>query len=274
MRIPEIPGERITDSIASATQSQQLASHDELATELKIAQSNLSLASAHSEFLEETLRRRESRTSASHLMSRQHSTGEQVPGLASHAGSRPGSAGDANDAAGGGAGLFGLGLSSEPDAGGGGAKSFFRLPSRRKSPNPGAPAADSAASVPLTRRLRSVGSSPVLNKGFFSSEPAPPLPAQPRGSPSLEVPASPDPNSGAASTTSPLAAEVFVLRTQVSSLETECTALRSTNASLRRNNESLVGKCAELEKTKDDLMSELENLSVELFSEANALVSP
>jgi len=35
----------------------------------------------------------------------------------------------------------------------------------------------------------------------------------------------------------------------------------------------MVKKCADLEKTKEDLMSELENLSVELFSEANALVS-
>lgn len=35
----------------------------------------------------------------------------------------------------------------------------------------------------------------------------------------------------------------------------------------------MVKKCVDLEKTKEDLMSELENLSVELFSEANALVS-
>jgi len=43
---------------------------------------------------------------------------------------------------------------------------------------------------------------------------------------------------------------------------------------MKRNNEMMVKKCVDLEKTKEDLMSELENLSVELFSEANALVSP
>lgn len=170
-------------------------------------------------------------------------------------------------------GLFGLGLTSEPDAGG--AKSFFRLPSKRRSPNPAGPSTAESAGSTFTRRLRSVGSSPALNKGFFSSEPAPPLP--PRASTSTtaskEFSISPNPSVDTGSAASPLAAEVFSLRTQVSSLETECTALRSSNASLKRNNETLVSKCAELEKTKDDLLSELENLSVELFSEANALVS-
>ncbi|POY73067.1 hypothetical protein BMF94_3905 [Rhodotorula taiwanensis] len=257
--------------------SQQLASHDELATELKIAQSNLSLASAHSEFLEETLRRRESRNSASHLMARQHSTGESLPSLNSQ--SRRGSTDVASPESGGAGGLFGLGLSTEADAGG--AKSFFRLPSKRKSPNPAAPAPSAQQSMEsggmqFARRLRSVGSSPALNKGFFSSEPAPPLPLPPRESTSTvsstDFPSSPVPADEVGITT-PLAAEVFALRAQVSSLETECTALRSTNASLKRNSETLVAKCAELEKTKDDLLSELENLSVELFSEANALVA-
>ncbi|GAA5962836.1 hypothetical protein JCM8115_001972 [Rhodotorula mucilaginosa] len=251
--------------------SQQLASHDELATELKIAQSNLSLASAHSEFLEETLRRRDSRNSASHLMSRQHSTGEQLPGLPSQ--SRRGSADVPAHDSGAATGLFGLGLSAEPDATG--AKSFFRLPSKRRSPNPAAPAASESTASTFTRRLRSVGSSPALNKGFFSSEPAPPLP--PRASTSTtasnEFGTSPNPSIDTGNSASPLAAEVFSLRTQVASLETECTALRSNNASLKRNNETLVNKCADLEKTKDDLLSELENLSVELFSEANALVA-
>ncbi|GAA5862777.1 hypothetical protein JCM3774_001918 [Rhodotorula dairenensis] len=251
--------------------SQQLALHDELTTELKIAQSNLSLASAHSEFLEETLRRREARTSASHLMSRQHSTGEQLPGLPSQ--SRRGSADASSQDAGAATGLFGLGLTSEPDAGG--AKSFFRLPSKRRSPNPGVPGPAESTGSTFTRRLRSVGSSPALNKSFFSSEPVPPLP--PRASTSTiasnEFSVSPNSSVDTGPSATPLAAEVFSLRTQVSSLETECTALRSSNASLKRNNETLVGKCAELEKTKDDLLSELENLSVELFSEANALVA-
>lgn len=270
---PEIPfsaaRSRLTLTVED-TQSQQLASHDELATELKIAQSNLSLASAHSEFLEETLRRRDSRNSASHLMSRQHSTGEQLPGLPSQ--SRRGSADVPAHDSGAATGLFGLGLSAEPDATG--AKSFFRLPSKRRSPNPAAPAASESTASTFTRRLRSVGSSPALNKGFFSSEPAPPLP--PRASTSTtasnEFGTSPNPSIDTGNSASPLAAEVFSLRTQVASLETECTALRSNNASLKRNNETLVNKCADLEKTKDDLLSELENLSVELFSEANALV--
>lgn len=241
-------------------QSHQLATHDDLAAQLKIAQSNLALAETHSEFLEDTLRRRESLSSGSHAMAPHHSG----PGT-----QRRGSA-DTNESGGLG-GLFGLGLSGDAEANGG-AKSFFRLPSKRK-PTPSNSSSNSMP-APNSRGLRSVASSPLLKDA--SPNPASPT-DQPRFSTStfssidessLSVPV----NGGGNSPT--FSRELFALQTQVSSLETECAALRSNNGSLKRSNETLVGKCAELEKTTEDLMSELENLSVELFSEANTLVRP
>ncbi|GAA5923186.1 hypothetical protein JCM3775_007460 [Rhodotorula graminis] len=242
--------------------TQQLATHDDLAAQLKIAQSNLALAETHSEFLEDTLRRRESVSSSSHAMARHHSG----PGA-----QRRGSADTPEQSSLGG--LFGLGLSADGDASGG-AKSFFRLPSKRKPTTSNASSASNSLPPPTSRGLRSVASSPLLKD--VSPNPASPT-DQPRfssstfssidESSSLSVPF----NSGGNSPTFPR--ELFALQAQVSSLETECTALRSNNASLKRSNETLVAKCAELEKTTEDLMSELENLSVELFSEANTLVA-
>ncbi|GAA5905595.1 hypothetical protein JCM8208_005781 [Rhodotorula glutinis] len=241
--------------------TQQLATHDDLAASLKIAQSNLALAETHSEFLEDTLRRRESVSSSSHAMARHHSG----PGT-----QRRGSADTPEQSSLGG--LFGLGLSADGDASGG-AKSFFRLPSKRKPTTSNASSASNSLPAPPSRGLRSVASSPLLKD--VSPNPASPT-DQPRFSSStfssidessLSVPF----NSGGNSPTFPR--ELFALQAQVSSLETECTALRSNNASLKRSNETLVAKCAELEKTTEDLMSELENLSVELFSEANTLVA-
>ncbi|GAA5846730.1 hypothetical protein JCM9279_003432 [Rhodotorula babjevae] len=242
--------------------TQQLATHDDLAAQLKIAQSNLALAETHSEFLEDTLRRRESVSSSSQAMARHHSG----PGT-----QRRGSADTPEQSSLGG--LFGLGLSADGDASSGGAKSFFRLPSKRKPTTSSASSASNSLPAPPSRGLRSVASSPLLKDA--SPNPASPT-DQPRFSSStfssidessLSVPF----NSGGTSPTFPR--ELFALQAQVSSLETECTALRSNNASLKRSNETLVAKCAELEKTTEDLMSELENLSVELFSEANTLVA-
>ncbi|BGP27590.1 proteophosphoglycan ppg4 [Rhodotorula toruloides] len=217
----------------------QLSRHDELAKQLKIAQSEYALAASHAEHLEETLRRRESRSSASLAMARAHSGGADRL-LSPVPPARRGSSDAATEGTGGG--LFGLGLSSDGD----GAKGFFRLPSKRKT------TPSNASTVSLSA-------------------------ANSTGQPSISSSAaaiSPDPSKA-----SPLVngsihnAEIFSLQTTISSLEHERTALRSTSDSLRRNNEMLVVKCAELEKTKDDLMSELENLSVELFSEANTLVA-
>jgi len=252
----------LSTDVLTLPQTQQLATHDDLAAQLKIAQSNLALAETHSEFLEDTLRRRESVSSGSHAMARHHSG----PGT-----QRRGSADTPEQSSLGG--LFGLGLSADGDASGG-AKSFFRLPSKRKPTTSNASSASNSHPPPSSRGLRSVASSPLLKD--VSPNPASPT-EQPRFSSStfssidessLSVPF----NSGGTSPTFPR--ELFALQAQVSSLETECAALRSNNASLKRSNETLVSKCAELEKTTEDLMSELENLSVELFSEANTLVRP
>ncbi|GAA6018843.1 hypothetical protein JCM11491_006883 [Sporobolomyces phaffii] len=264
--------------------SQQLATHDELAAQLKIAQSNLTLAETHSEFLEETLRRRE------------------VSG---------GSSGVRNSAS-----MQRNGRSTTADEGGpedtatstssNGARSFFRLPTasssssstpsltasnKRKATVPPTPL--SFVSAHSTPALRSVASSPRLGGGGSS----PTLPSRsptgtshPRFSTStvssLDSAApnihpsrpslSPNPSTQSLPNPSPspsLLQDFHSLRTAYRDLETECTALRVNEESLRRSNEIMVKKCADLEKTKDDLMSELENLSVELFSEANALVA-
>ncbi|BGP20012.1 hypothetical protein JCM10213v2_008147 [Rhodosporidiobolus nylandii] len=249
--------------------SHQLSTHDELAAQLKIAQSNLTLAETHSEFLEETLRRRDSRSSAQ--MGRHNSNGGgAVPPLP-----RQRAVTDDDASIAGGGALFGLGLSGGEDASPStGAKGFFRLPSKRKpTPSTASIASTSTSSSmpppnpPFAQTLRSVSSSPRL--GDYSPNPTSPSFAHPRFSTSTTASSIDEhPN---ASPSYP--SDIFALQTQVSSLETEVSALRSNNTSLRRNNDTLVGRCAELEKTKEDLMSELENLSVELFSEANTLVA-
>ncbi|BGP51588.1 hypothetical protein JCM10450v2_007536 [Rhodotorula kratochvilovae] len=259
--------------------SQQLATHDDLAAQLKIAQSNLALAETHSEFLEDTLRRRESRSSVSQGMTRHHSGTTMHPPPLPQA--RRGS-GDTATNSGSSGGLFGLGLAGDGD-GSTGAKGFFRLPSKRK-PTPSNASIASASTAnsmpppdaPFSQGLRSVSSSPHLNE--TSPNPGGSPTDQPRFSTSTTASSNDDPSlasliNGAGKSPTQLSGEVFALQTQVSSLETECAALRSNNTSLKRSNETLVGKCAELEKTKEDLMSELENLSVELFSEANTLVA-
>ncbi|GAA6002696.1 uncharacterized protein JCM10292_002972 [Rhodotorula paludigena] len=240
--------------------TQQLATHDDLAAQLKIAQSNLTLAEVHSEFLEESLRRRDSRSSNSQNMVR-HLSGTAIAPPPMPQGRR--GSGDAATDSGSSGGLFGLGLGGDGEASG--AKAFFRLPSKRK------PVASntSASTTPgnnlsANQSLRSLSSSPLLND--TSPNPA----ASPSAPPRLSTSTSSSVDENASPQ---LSAEVFTLQSQVSSLENECAALRSNNTSLKRSNETLVGKCAELEKTKEDLMSELENLSVELFSEANALVA-
>ncbi|GAA5869217.1 hypothetical protein JCM1840_004325 [Sporobolomyces johnsonii] len=244
--------------------AQQLSTHDELAAQLKIAQSNLTLAETHSEFLEETLRRRDSRSSASSLAmaGRMHSIG------GGGTGTRPRASTDEGAAAVGGE------VDAEGNAGGhggGGARNFFRLPSKRK-PTPSTTSIASTSTTssmppppnpPYAHTLRSVSSSPRLR----DPSPVPHSPSiEPRFSTSTTSSASTDPPL-------PLSSELFALHAQITSLETECSALRSSKESLKRNNDMLVAKCAELEKTKEDLMSELENLSVELFSEANSLVA-
>ncbi|GAA5951061.1 hypothetical protein JCM21900_005711 [Sporobolomyces salmonicolor] len=242
--------------------TQQLSTHDELAAQLKIAQSNLTLAETHSEFLEETLRRRDNRSSGSSLAmaGRVHATGGGGSGMRPRA-----STDDGTTAVGGEA-------DAEGNTGGhGGARSFFRLPSKRKpTPSTTSTASTSTTSSmppppnpPYAHTLRSVSSSPRLR------DPSP-VPHSPSIEPRFPISTT---SSFSADPSLPHSSELFALQAQITSLETECSALRSSKESLKKNNDMLVAKCAELEKTKEDLMSELENLSVELFSEANSLVA-
>ncbi|ORY51775.1 hypothetical protein BCR35DRAFT_310693 [Leucosporidium creatinivorum] len=235
--------------------ARQLATHDELAAQLKIAQSNLTLAETHSEFLEETLRRRDSRSSVS-MVSRHSASGAPAPPnvpsrRATTEGDRPESS----------ASLFGLGLEDSRSS----AASFFRMPSKRKQ-TPSVVSTASSVSLPpptAPHTLRSSSSSPRLGDHPRNSHDT----ASSEDRPSLLL------ENGAGKTVSQLTSELFALQAQVTSLEQSCTTLKSTNTSLRRSAEVMAGRCAELEKTKDDLMAELENLSMELFQEANTMVA-
>ncbi|KAI5477725.1 protein of GDPGTP exchange factor Sec2p family [Pseudohyphozyma bogoriensis] len=204
----------------------QLSTHDELAAQLKIAQSNLTLAETHSEFLEETLRRQSisASTPSSVGMAVRHSTGGGAGG--GGGGSRPGS-------------LVGLGLDgpSAPEETAAGGRSFF---ARIKS----TPTIPSGA--PLTRTS---STSPVPNALDYSTNPAD------WGSPSPSE----------QQRISPTHKAIQSLMTEVASLKSSLSASEEA----KRNAES---KCVTLEKTKGDLMEELEKLSVELFSEANRMV--
>ncbi|GAA5962651.1 hypothetical protein JCM3765_006877 [Sporobolomyces pararoseus] len=276
--------------------SQQLATHDELAAQLKIAQSNLTLAETHSEFLEETLRRREMSNGTSSGGVR-NSTSMQRNGRSRTAEDTPG----------------GEDQNQSTSSTGGGARSFFRLPttSSSSSSTPSGPANKRKATVPPTALsfvsaqstpgLRSVASSPRLGGGPGNESPTMPTPLSPTDSghprfststiasfdslnpppsnnqlrpslsPNLSTQSLPNPSSTSPSPS--LLQDFQSLQSAYRVLETECTALKVNEESLKRNNEMMVKKCADLEKTKEDLMSELENLSVELFSEANALVA-
>ncbi|GAA5930576.1 uncharacterized protein JCM15063_002402 [Sporobolomyces koalae] len=243
--------------------SQQLSTHDELAAQLKIAQSNLTLAETHSEFLEETLRRREvsnnsnlgtpSTRTSTNLQRRSNTLDEESVSSLSSAGS--------------------------------GARSFFRLPtssstssaqttttSSRRFPtsSPSLPPIP-ASSVQTTPSLRSFAASPLLGTGNDATNS--------RFSTSTlasfdSMPSAVTGGSDAPTTFSGVTEQEYEqLQTTIDALQHETAALRVNEESLRRNNDKMVQKCADLEKTKEDLMSELESLSVELFSEANALVA-
>lgn len=184
--------------------------------------------------------------------------------------------------------LFGLNLEGHvPGAG----SSFFRMPSKRKqTPSTVSNASSSTASSSLppppslqpqshngrtgsitsaSRSLRSSSSSPRLRSERPSITSASSF-ASADGSSGVNYGLSqPSPASSSPSTS----ADIFALQSHIASLEQQYAGLDATNVSLRRSADMFAAKCAELEKTKDDLMSELENLSVELFQEANTMVS-
>lgn len=190
----------------------QLASYDDLAASLKISQSNLALAERHSEFLEETLKRRETTTPSP--------AGDQV-----RYSSPEGSWAKLEN-------LVGLGLEETAPAVGGVKGFFSRSGSTKKRGE------QTLRKQPSQRRL-GIESLPSL-----SFSPSPPLPS---------------------STTSLLLLEISELRLQISSL----TSLTTKQADQIH---TLEVKNGGLEKTKGELMSELEVLTESLFEEANEMV--
>lgn len=197
-------------------QTHQLSTHDELSAQLKIAQSNLTLASSHSDFLEETLRRRDSQHSQP-MATRQHSDSAIGPRTRAVTGesfsSRPESSSSSS--------LHGLGLDD-------GVESL-------SSPTMSSTAKSFFARIPSTRRSKPSSRDETPDR---SSSPTPSLPSAPSRA---------------------ISAEISTLKAQV--------------AALGNTNEVLTARCGELEKTKNDLLDELERLSVELFEEANLMVS-
>ncbi|KAK4048513.1 hypothetical protein OIV83_004681 [Microbotryomycetes sp. JL201] len=269
--------------------SRQLATHDELAAQLKIAQSNLTLAETHSQFLEETLKRRDSRSSVQ-MVSRHSAGGSPLPSLPpshSHTDSnriangrsRPSSSTSsysngkdlpptADHGAAGGNSSSSSNNNNNSDARSSASAFFARLPSVRKpisstlsTTSAGSAAESSSAKLPSHRAKRSSSSSP--HRGSDSV----------RTRMSADLSAHPSPKDLSAKSPSELVQEVIALHHQVSSLEQSYYGLQSTNTSLRRSADKFATRCAELEKTKDDLMAELENLSIELFQEANTMVA-
>lgn len=182
---------------------------------------------------------------------------------------------------------------------GGGARGFFRLPTTSSTSNTlkRKPTNSTSSILPpsftgggTAPALRSVASSPRLGGGNSwgmmndSTTPLPPStspnPDQPRTSTSTiasfdgtRPPLSLSPNPSFLSNSEPTDPSSYQhLQLYISQLETDNVALKTSKESLKLNYDRVVEKCAGLEKTQEDLMSELENLSVELFSEANALV--
>lgn len=62
------------------------------------------------------------------------------------------------------------------------------------------------------------------------------------------------------------------LQSSITALKASQSAIVGSNAALKGSASTLIVKCAELEKSNNDLMADMENLSVELFEEANKMV--
>lgn len=200
-------------------QGRQLATHDELAAQLKIAQSNLTLAGAHSDFLEETLRRRDSLSFAG-AGSKQLQRGSSDLARAST---------DSTN---------GEEVLKETKTGG-----FFSRGSisSRKKPSPQS----------LLNSMIGTSAGTTSNGDESDSSLTPPT------TKSIQE----------------LQSEIRSLKSTLAALQTSHATLLSSNTALSSSSATLLTKNAELEKSKDDLMGELENLSVELFEEANKMVS-
>ncbi|KAK4053587.1 hypothetical protein OIO90_003826 [Microbotryomycetes sp. JL221] len=260
--------------------ARQLATHDELAAQLKIAQSNLTLAETHSQFLEETLKKRDSSVrssqtlaggsspapSSQQMMSRHSASGAPLPSIPPHRASVDGATDSSRPSS----------RSSHSHSGNNNddgnklTSGFFaRLPSVRKpiAAISGTHASNrsSAGSTSHSQQSRHVkrSSSSSPHRGNDSI----------RNRLSADLSSHPSPRDLASKSHQELVQEVIALHHQVSSLEQSYYGMQSTNTSMRKTADKLATKCAELEKTKDDLMAELENLSMELFQEANTMVA-
>ena len=188
-------------------QARQLATHDELAAQLKIAQSNLTLAETHTDYLEETLRRR---GSVATTIGRRLSNSSTLHGLGM------------------GASVDGLPAPPTQDSAASKVTAFFRPKLARKN----------TAGTAATGRSSSA-------------------------SPSMGAPGSPEPRTSSSSSDLP----------EWTQLEARNASLEAANAALGHEREELAKKCAGLEKTKDDLLVELEGVTAELFQEANMMVA-
>ncbi|KAM0786014.1 hypothetical protein ACM66B_006830 [Microbotryomycetes sp. NB124-2] len=258
--------------------SRQLATHDELAAQLKIAQSNLTLAETHSQFLEETLKKRDSRSSVQ-MVARHSASGAPLPTLPppdvngnARGSSRPSSSNSnySKD-------LPPTLADNDNNSKTSSASAFFaRLPSVRKPVSSMISTASTSSSTTTNSRHPSTSSNHHHHhhhaKRSSSSSPHRQSEAV-RNRMSADLSSHPSPRDLSSKSTAELVQEVIALHHQVSSLEQSYYGLQTTNTSLRRSADKFATKCAELEKTKDDLMAELENLSMELFQEANTMVA-
>ncbi|SCZ94810.1 BZ3500_MvSof-1268-A1-R1_Chr12-1g03673 [Microbotryum saponariae] len=227
--------------------SRQLATHDELAAQLKIAQSNLTLAETHSEYLEEELRRKESRHSASSTIASTVGSTSQVSmvgGVLPHR-AHTISSHEGRHESNGASSLFGGFVNNLP-----GSVSRARKQTPSVSSN-----ASAQSNVPTNS----------LFAGHYRSSSASPQPGDLTNGDSRSSEERIDRNH--------LPTDVYALQNQVASLDQALASLRNSNTGLRKAHDQLALKCAELEKTKEDLMGELESLSVELFQEANTMVA-
>ncbi|KDE05899.1 hypothetical protein MVLG_03712 [Microbotryum lychnidis-dioicae p1A1 Lamole] len=227
--------------------SRQLATHDELAAQLKIAQSNLTLAETHSEYLEEELRRKESRHSASSTVGSTVGSTSQVSMVGGVLPQRANtiSSYEGRHESNGASSLFGGFVNNLP-----GSVSRARKQTPSVSSN-----ASAQSNVPTNS----------LFAGHHRSSSTSPQPGDLTNGDSRSSDERIDRNH--------LPTDVYALQNQVASLDQALASLRDSNTGLRKAHDQLALKCAELEKTKEDLMGELESLSVELFQEANTMVA-
>lgn len=111
--------------------------------------------------------------------------------------------------------------------------------------------------------------------GFEEFDPTPPKPGFFGRLPRTKHKLTPSTTSASSvpSVDSPRTSETWGEQGEVAELRGTVGKLQQANGALETTTKALEGRCAELEQTKDELMGELESLSVELFEEANKMVA-